>query len=293
MSTATSAIHPEFPPAPPAPHLIAAQVALALAEDIGTGDVSAELIDAETRINARLITREAGVLCGSTWFEETFRQVDPRNQIQWLQHDGDLLEADQTICTISGYARGILTAERCAMNFLQTLSGTASAAYRYQQAIANTKLTLLDTRKTLPGLRLAQKYATRCGGFQNHRIGLYDQYLIKENHIHAAGSITQAVEQAQQQHPLLIQVEVENLQELEEACNAGAQRVMLDNFSLDEMKTAVVEWGHQIELEASGNITLEDLAAVASTGVHFVSIGAVTKHLQALDLSLRYETELQ
>jgi len=208
---------------PPPAHLISAQVAVALSEDLGGGDVSAALVDADTHLHARLITREDGILCGRAWFDETMRQLDADTQVHWRSRDGDAITADQTLCEIQGRARAILSAERTAMNFLQTLSGTATQARHYARIVAGTGVRLLDTRKTLPGLRLAQKYATRCGGFVNHRVGLYDQYLIKENHIHAAGSISAAIHGARREHPeLLIEVEVENLEQLEEACVAGA-----------------------------------------------------------------------
>ena len=274
----------------PTYHLIAAQVAAALAEDIGSGDISAQLIAAETTMHARLITREAGILCGTAWFDETLRQIDEHIEVHWQASDGDAVEPEQTLCELRGPARGVLTAERTAMNFLQTLSGTATAAHRYSQMLAGTNTRLLDTRKTLPGLRLAQKYATRCGGADNHRLGLYDQFLIKENHIHAAGSIRQAVENARQlQAQTFLEVEVENLEQLAEACAAGADRAMLDNFPLALLKEAMDNYGEQIELEASGNVTIGDLRMVAATGVHYVSIGAITKHVRALDLSLRYQ----
>lgn len=276
-------------PEPPPRHLIAAQVAAALAEDLGDGDVSAALIDADQVLIARLITREAGVLCGQAWVEETLRQVDPNIRCQWQLGEGEQAIADQVLAQFSGPARAILSAERTALNFLQTLSGTATQARRYVDAVAGTGARLLDTRKTLPGLRLAQKYACRCGGFENHRMGLYDQFLIKENHIHAAGSITQAVALANLNHPhLLVEVEVETMEELAEAVRAGAQRVMLDNFDLAQTRAAVASYGAQIQLEASGNIRLENIREVAESGVHYISIGAITKHVQALDLSLRY-----
>lgn len=285
-----SSSHTASKPIAPSAHLIAAQVAAALAEDIGTGDISAQLIAIETKMQARLITREAGILCGTAWFDETLRQVDSSITVRWHASDGDAVEPDQTLCELQGPARGVLTAERTAMNFLQTLSGTATTAHRYSQLLAGTSTRLLDTRKTLPGLRLAQKYATRCGGVENHRLGLYDQFLIKENHIHAAGSISQAVQQARELHPqVLLEVEVENLQQLGEACAAGADRAMLDNFTLAMLKEAVEQYGAQVQLEASGNVTIGDLSMVAATGVHYVSIGAITKHVRALDLSLRYQ----
>ncbi|GAB4196121.1 MAG: carboxylating nicotinate-nucleotide diphosphorylase [Wenzhouxiangellaceae bacterium] len=275
----------ELPPV----HTIAAQVAAALAEDLGLGDVSAQLIAPQQQLSCQIISRENGILCGCAWADETLRQVDPALSIIWHCQDGAAVSPEQLIAELQGPARSLLSAERTVLNFLQCLSGTATAARRYVDLVADTGVRLLDTRKTIPGLRLAQKYAARCGGFSNHRMGLYDQYLIKENHIHAAGSIRAAVQQAQRhQADLLIEVEVETLQELAEAADAGAHRALLDNFSLSDLRQAVGDWGERIELEASGGITRETLHQVAAAGVHYISVGAVTKNLRALDLSMRF-----
>lgn len=272
---------------------IAADVARALAEDVGSGDVSADLIPADRRVRARIIARETCVLAGSAWAEKAFHTLSPDIALDWHAADGDHLTPEQTLVTLSGPARAILTAERTALNFLQTLSGTATTTRRYVDAIAGTGARILDTRKTLPGLRLAQKYAVTCGGGQNHRVGLFDMLLLKENHIMAAGSITAAVHQARQKHPdLPLEVEVETLTQLDEALEQGVTRILLDNFSLDEMCTAVVinrdRFGAQAKLEASGNVELDTIRAIAETGVDFISSGALTKHVRAIDLSLRF-----
>jgi nicotinate-nucleotide pyrophosphorylase (carboxylating) len=260
-----------------------------LREDVGNGDCTAALIPADTVLETRVISREAAVLSGSPWFVETFRQADPAVRLRWQASDGDLIRRDQELCRLNGPARAILTGERTALNFLQTLSGTATQAHRYVEAVAGTGTVILDTRKTLPGLRLAQKYAVRCGGARNHRVGLFDAILIKENHISAAGSITAAVRQALQQNAgLLIEVEVENLDQLEEAWEAGAQRALLDNFSLQTLNIAVERFKGRIELEASGGIDLQTVRAVAETGVDFISTGAITKSVQATDFSMRF-----
>lgn len=267
---------------------IAQQVRQALAEDIGSGDVTAALISPTQQAHGRLITREAGVFCGRAWFEEVFAQLDARISIDWQAKDGDVITANQLLCELHGPAAAILTGERTAMNFLQTLSGTASVTRQYVQAMGVTRTRLLDTRKTIPGLRLAQKYAVYCGGGHNHRIGLYDMVLIKENHIVSCGSLTKAVQQALQDYPnLQIEVEVESLVELQEALDAGAPRILLDNFSLDDIRRAVAIAAGKAELEISGNITLENIAVLAQTGVDYISCGAITKHVRALDLSLR------
>lgn len=275
--------------APPPPEAVAADVSCALREDVGNGDCTAALIPADTVLETRVISREAAVLSGSPWFVETFRQADPAVRLRWQASDGDLIRRDQELCRLNGPARAILTGERTALNFLQTLSGTATQAHRYVEAVAGTGTVILDTRKTLPGLRLAQKYAVRCGGARNHRVGLFDAILIKENHISAAGSITAAVRQALQQNAgLLIEVEVENLDQLEEAWEAGAQRALLDNFSLQTLNIAVERFKGRIELEASGGIDLQTVRAVAETGVDFISTGAITKSVQATDFSMRF-----
>lgn len=267
---------------------ITQQISQALAEDIGSGDVTAALIAPSQQGHGRLLTREAGVLCGCTWFDAVFQQLDSGIVISWQAKDGDVIAAGQTLCTLDGPAAAILTGERTAMNFLQTLSGTASITHQYVQAMGETRTRLLDTRKTIPGLRLAQKYAVHCGGGHNHRIGLYDMVLIKENHIVSCGSLTQAVKQALQDYPQLpIEVEVESLIELQEALAAGAPRILLDNFTLEDIQRAVTISAGKAELEISGNVTLDNIAELASTGVDYISCGAITKHVRALDLSLR------
>ncbi len=269
--------------------IIAQDVADALAEDIGAGDVSAQLIPSDQHGNARIITRETAVIAGIPWFEEAFRQVDPTLQIDWAIGDGERADADSVLCRMRGNARSLLTAERNGMNFLQLLSGVATTTRAYVDATAGTKARLLDTRKTIPGLRRAQKYAVLCGGGVNHRIGLYDAYIIKENHIMAAGSIAAAVAAARQQHPeLLIEVEVENLDQLRQAIDAGARRVMLDNFSLAQLRAGVDQAQGQVELEASGGVTLKTIGDIAKTGVDYISVGALTKHVRAIDLSMRF-----
>lgn len=261
----------------------------ALAEDIGPGDVTAKLIPEDDFSLASVITREPAIICGIDWFEEVFAQLDSQVFIEWDVDDGDRVEAGQQICSLSGSTRALLTGERTALNFLQTLSGTASRADEYATAVKGTGVKVLDTRKTIPGLRLAQKYAVNCGGCFNHRVGLYDAILIKENHILAAGSITEAVEAARFHSPeLMVEVEVENLDELQQALDAKAERIMLDNFDLDLLKQAVSITNQQAELEASGNVTLETIRAIAETGVDFISTGALTKDIKALDLSMRF-----
>ncbi|MGB0944183.1 MAG: carboxylating nicotinate-nucleotide diphosphorylase [Marinomonas sp.] len=269
-------------------HQITSQVSQALAEDIGSGDITAQLIPSSENIKANVITRENAILCGKAWVEEVFKQLDQSVEISWFAEEGEQLSANQKIFSLSGNARSILTGERCALNFLQSLSYTASVSREYAQLVAGTKLTVLDTRKTIPGWRLAQKYAVTVGGAQNHRVGLYDAFLIKENHIMAAGSIENAVKQAQTIAPgKTIEVETESLAEVEQAVEAGADIIMLDNFSLKMMEEAVSTYGDKVKFEASGNMTKQDLLDVANTGVDFVSVGALTKHLQAIDLSLR------
>jgi nicotinate-nucleotide pyrophosphorylase (carboxylating) len=273
--------------------VITRQVATALAEDIGAGDVTAALVPESQQVRARIIAREPAILCGADWVEATFRQLDPAIRLDWQAHDGDAISADQPLLKLSGPARSILTGERTALNFLQTLSATASAAHRYVQAVAGTGCRILDTRKTLPGLRLAQKYATRCGGAQNHRLGLYDMVLIKENHIIAAGSIAGAIETARRTSPgIPVEVEVENLAEFDQALGAGADIILLDELSNADMREAVVRnksKGARAKLEASGSVTLETVREIAETGVDFISIGGITKHVKAVDLSMRFE----
>jgi nicotinate-nucleotide pyrophosphorylase (carboxylating) len=264
-------------------------VAAALAEDLGDGDRTAQLIAVEDRLRTRVICREGAVLCGQAWFEETFRQLDHKIRIEWKAADADALEPGAEVCRLEGPARALLSGERTALNFLQTLSGTATRTARYVQAIEGTRATILDTRKTLPGLRAAQKYAVHCGGGTNHRMGLFDAILVKENHIAAAGSIARAVEKAGELSPgLLLEVEVENLDQLEEAFKAGARRVLLDNFPPSLLREAASRYSGRIELEASGGISLETVREVAETGVDFISTGDLTKNLSATDFSMRF-----
>lgn len=262
----------------------------ALTEDIGSGDVTADLIATDTQGSAKVYVREDAILCGTAWFDEVFRQVDSSVHIHWHHQDGDAVKQDAVLCDISGNARSMLTAERAALNFLQLLSATATATARYVAKIKHTNAQMLDTRKTIPGLRNAQKYAVLCGGGANHRIGLYDRVLIKENHIMAAGSITAAVQQAKRLHPdVLVEVETENLDEFAEASAAQADIIMLDNFDSDLLREAVQRNAGKIALEASGGVTLDTVTAIAETGVDFISVGEITKHVQAVDLSMRFD----
>jgi nicotinate-nucleotide pyrophosphorylase (carboxylating) len=258
-----------------------------LAEDIGSGDVTAALIPASVEAEATLVTREPMVVCGTPWVDAVFAALDKGIKINWLVKEAEVVPAGSLLCKLQGSARALLTGERCALNLLQTLSGTARLAREYAQAVAGTGCKVLDTRKTIPGLRDAQKYAVACGGCHNHRQGLYDGVLIKENHILSAGSISAAVETARRQTPLPVEVEVENLAEFDEAFAARPDRIMLDNFSLEDMRTAVSRSAGKVELEASGNIDLTNIRAVAETGVDFISIGALTKNIKAVDLSMR------
>ena len=259
-----------------------------LAEDIGAGDLTASILPVSAIASATVVTREAMVLCGTEWFDAVFKQLDPALRIDWYKQDGDAIGAGDLLCRLMGSARSLMTGERTALNLLQTLSGTATLARQYARAVTGTRTRVLDTRKTLPGLRLAQKYAVRCGGCHNHRIGLYDGILIKENHILAAGSITAALQAAQSLRAgVMIEIEVETLEELREALDAGATRVLLDEFTLPMMREAVTMSAGRAELEVSGNVTLESIRVIAETGVDFISIGALTKHVRAVDLSLR------
>ncbi|GAA0787416.1 carboxylating nicotinate-nucleotide diphosphorylase [Marinobacterium sediminicola] len=268
--------------------IIEENVRTALLEDVGNGDITAELIPASDQKKARVISRQTAVVCGQAWVDEVFRQVDPSVKVEWLVQDGDLVERDQVLFRLEGSARSLLTGERAALNFLQTLSGTATVSHEYAQRVAGTPVTLLDTRKTIPGLRMAQKYAVSCGGCSNHRIGLYDAFLIKENHIMACGGIEQAIETARRNHPgKPVEIEVETEEQLERALVAGADIVMLDNFSPERMIAAVKQTAGRAKLEASGNITDATLLDYANTGVDYISIGALTKHCQAVDLSMR------
>lgn len=271
---------------------IRAGVDTALAEDVGGGDVTAALIGAEARSHATVICREDAILCGRAWFDRVFAVLDETVRIEWQAADGDALAPGQAVCSLQGRARSILTGERTALNFLQTLSGTATAAARYAAAVAHTGCRILDTRKTIPGLRLAQKYAVRCGGAINHRIGLFDAVLIKENHIIACGGIAAAVSRARTGNPALpIEVEVESIDELRDALAAGADRLLLDNFPLDALREAVRitrDGGTGATLEASGGLQMDAIAAVAETGVDFISVGALTKHVRTVDYSMRF-----
>ncbi len=264
----------------------------ALTEDLRQGDLTANLIAAAAQLHAKVICRESAVLCGQAWFNEVFHQIDPEISVQWFANDGDRLAPNQTLCELHGTARALLTGERTALNFLQTLSATATITAQYVTAMGSmgdTKTQLLDTRKTLPGLRLAQKYAVFCGGGCNHRQGLYDAILIKENHIHACGGITAAIKQAQTQQPgISIEVEAENLTEVAEALTAGADIIMLDNFSREDIQSAVKLNQGQAKLEVSGNVELAQLAELAQLGVDYISTGAITKHIRAIDLSMRF-----
>ena len=272
------------------PAYVEAMVRQALAEDVGSGDVTANLIPAGTHASARVISRDAGVLCGTAFVNEVFTQLDPTLVLHWHFKDGDTIGENDLLFSITGDARAVLTGERTALNFLQLLSGTATRAQQYAQSVAGTGVRLLDTRKTIPGLRLAQKYAVRCGGCHNHRIGLYDAYLIKENHIEASGGIANAVSAARQTTPdLPVEVEVETLDELRLALVAGADRIMLDNFDLDSLREAVRITAGAAELEASGNVSETTLQAIANTGVDYISIGALTKSVTPLDLSMRFD----
>lgn len=269
-------------------------VARALQEDVGTGDLTASLIPEGAPARAHVITREDAVLCGSAWFDEVFHQLNRDIHVNWLAREGERVATKQRLCEISGPARSILTGERTALNFLQLLSATATTTRRYVDAIAGTQCRILDTRKTIPGLRLAQKYAVLCGGGTNHRIGLFDAILVKENHIAAAGSIAAAVVSARKLNArVMLEVEVENFDELNQALDAGVDRVLLDNFTLDDMRRAVAltraHRNSRVEIEASGNMSLDGLRAVAETGVDFISVGGLTKHVRAVDLSMRFD----
>ena len=278
---------------PEVPADLESQVEAALREDIGSGDVTAALVPAAQQVRGSIVTREAAVLCGRPWAQETFHRLDPRVQLTWQAADGDPLRAGQVVVALAGPARPVLTGERTALNFLQLLSATATATRRFVDAVAGTGCRILDTRKTLPGLRSAQKYAVRCGGGDNHRMGLYDRVLIKENHIAAAGSITGAIAAARRSAPgLTVEVEVESLVELEEALNAMADIIMLDEFDLEDMRAAVAlnrARGTPAKLEASGSVSLQSVRAIAATGVDYISVGGLTKHVHAVDLSMRLE----
>jgi len=273
---------------------LAEQVALALREDLGPGDITAGLIPAQTRAHAHVLCRQSAVLCGTAWFDETFRQLDPLVAVRWHFPDGAPLAADSILCELEGSARSLLTGERTALNFLQLLSGTASVTQRYVAAVAGTSCRILDTRKTVPGLRSAQKYAVRCGGGTNHRLGLYDMVLIKENHIAAAGSIAAAVASARRDAPgVRVEVEAETLDQLRQGLDAHADIVLLDNFALKDVRAAVAlnrSHARPLLLECSGGVDLATLRAIAETGVDYISVGSLTKHVTAIDLSMRIDT---
>lgn len=268
--------------------VITQNVALALAEDLGNGDLTATLIAAATVTRASVQCREPAVLCGRAWFDQVFRQIDPQVSVLWRFEDGDSIAADSTVCELMGPARALVSGERTALNFLQTLSGTATTTRQYVEALNSRTTRILDTRKTIPGLRHAQKYAVRCGGGQNHRMGLFDAVLIKENHIAAAGSIGAAVKAMRQQHgDVSIEVEVETAAELNQAIQAGADIVLLDNFSVSATKDAVKRVDGQLKTEISGGVELDRLAALGELGADYISVGALTKHLRAIDFSMR------
>lgn len=264
-------------------------VARALAEDIGTGDVTADLISINTTARANVISRENAILCGTAWLEETFRQVDTSLKVTWSHHDGDPIAANRLLCTIEGNARAMLTAERTALNFLQVLTATATQTSHFVEQIKHTVCQVLDTRKTIPCLRTAQKYAVVSGGGSNHRIGLYDRVLIKENHIMAAGSIAAVIEAARKLHPgVQVEIEAETLPEVQESIAANADIIMLDNFDLRMMEAAVRMAAGHTPLEASGGVNLQTVKSIAETGVDFVSVGEITKNIRAVDLSMRF-----
>ena len=274
--------------APPDAVSIASDVERAFAEDLGRGDATASLLPTAAQATAQLTCREDAVIAGIPWFDACMHKLDPDARIDWHVSDGDRIAPGMMVCDIRGNARAVVSAERSALNFLQMLSGTATTTAAYVAAVAGTNVRVLDTRKTVPGLRLAQKYAVRCGGGHNHRIGLYDAILVKENHIIAAGSIAAAVLAARQLHPtLLLEVEVENLDELQQALDAGVDRIMLDNFTLPLMREAVAHTAGRIPLEISGNVDLQTIGDYARTGVDYISVGALTKNVRAIDLSLR------
>jgi nicotinate-nucleotide pyrophosphorylase (carboxylating) len=280
--------------------LITANVAHALEEDISTGDLTADLIPENVNSIASVICRDKAILSGTPWFNEVFRQIDKNIEIEWLCNDGDNIQRNATLCTLNGNARSLLSGERAALNFVQLFSATATLTQQYVYAIQGTRAKILDTRKTIPGLRHGQKYAVLCGGGSNHRIGLFDMILIKENHIMAAGSISRAIQQARKLHPgIKVEVETENLNEFKEASEAGADIIMLDNYTLADMQEAVDlndklnrKNGNIIKLEASGGVTFETVRDIAETGVDFISIGQITKDIKAVDLSMRFHSHL-
>jgi nicotinate-nucleotide pyrophosphorylase (carboxylating) len=273
----------------PSEEVITSHVRSALDEDVGTGDLTAQLIAPDSRVAAGVLAREDCVVCGRPWFDAVFAQLDPGSRVEWMVVDGDRVKPGQQLCRVVGVARAVLTGERTALNYLQTLSGTATFARQYADAVAGTGVRILDTRKTLPGLRLQQKYAVRCGGCHNHRMGLYDAILIKENHIAAAGSLRSALRSVARVAPgVVVEVEVETLEQLREALLAGAKRILLDNFSLGRLREAVRITAGTARLEASGGVSLATVRTIAETGVDDISVGALTKHVRAVDLSMRF-----
>ncbi len=268
-------------------------VKVALREDIGQGDITASLIEPGLQASASVLVRESAILCGAPWFNEVFNQLDDSLKLEWFAEDGDKITPGQTVCKLSGAASSLLSGERTALNFLQTLSGTATVTRKFADAVAEFGVCILDTRKTIPGLRTAQKYAVRIGGGTNHRMGLYDGVLVKENHQYISQSTKSIVDQMGRRHIKvnLVEVEIEKLDELEGAITSGANRVMLDNFSVSDIEAAVRQNNRRVELEVSGNVNLDSIRAIAATGVDFISTGAITKHLQAIDYSMLFDSE--
>ncbi|WP_264435831.1 carboxylating nicotinate-nucleotide diphosphorylase [Coxiella endosymbiont of Dermacentor marginatus] len=263
-------------------------VRASLEEDIRTGDITAQLISPHKFVRATIISREKAIFCGTPWFDMVYQQIDPEVRIHWNVNEGDFISGGHLLVELAGKARSILTGERAALNWLQTLSGTATLTFYYVEKLKNTKIQLLDTRKTIPGLRYAQKYAVQCGGGKNHRMGLYDAYLIKENHIISCGSITKAIQKARNYYPKKsVEVEIKNLKELREALEAKADIIMLDNFNSDDIKRAIIINNGKAKLEVSGNINLRNIHKIAKKGIDFISVGAITKHLCAIDLSMQ------
>lgn len=286
-TAAQETIRPVLPDAA----VIARNVRQALEEDVGSGDVTAALLPEESRARARVVCREAAVFCGRDWFDQVYAQLDERVSVSWRAKDGDAVNSDQCVSLLEGPARAVLTGERTALNFIQLLSGTATAASRCAQAVKGTRTRILDTRKTLPGLRLAQKYAVRCGGCDNHRLGLYDAILIKDNHIVTAGSVASAVSAGRRLNPkLILEIEVESLDQLRQAVEAGADIIMLDNFPPDALREAVSITAGRAKLEISGNVSPEEIRALAETGVDYISLGALTKNVRAIDFSMEFES---
>ncbi len=285
-------MYPDQPQTFKTPADLADVVAFALSEDLGAGDATSALVDDQVHARAHVVAREPAIVCGTPWFNEVFQQIDPSVRVDWTVDEGESVPADRNVCRLEGKARSLLTGERTALNFLQMLSGTATVTYRYVQALEGTAARILDTRKTIPGLRSAQKYAVRVGGGTNHRFGLYDGILIKENHQYISQSLEAIIDRlpADAAHVSLVEIEIEHLDQLERALNCGVDRIMLDNFSIEDMARAVAINAQRVELEASGNIDLANVREVAQTGVDFISVGAITKNVQAIDYSMMFET---